>query len=212
MKINPKKTKVMIFNPRRRGVDFKPHIRLKGSPLEVIDNHKLVGFMLSDSMTWDLNTEYLVNRAYAKMWVLRRIKALGGSKKILKLIYFQHIRSILEFGVAAWNGALTDKQGKKLERVQKVALKLIYGRLKSYKTLLEEAKISNLHKRREKLCLQFAKKAVKNKQFNNWFLQANPGNHAEKPRYYKCISNTKRLHNSAIPYLTDLLNKSNGYD
>ena len=42
MKINPKKTKVMIFNPSRRGVDFKPYTRLKGSPLEVIKNHKLV--------------------------------------------------------------------------------------------------------------------------------------------------------------------------
>ena len=119
MKVNPKKTKVMLFNPKRRGVDFKPYTRLKGSPLEVIGSHKLVGFLLSDTMTWDLNTEYLVNRAYAKMWVLRRIKALGGSKKILKLIYFQHIRSILEFGVVAWNGALTIKQAKKWKEFKK---------------------------------------------------------------------------------------------
>ena len=99
--MNPKKTKVIMYNPRRRGVDFKPDIRLKGSPLEVVEHHRLVGFLLSDSMTWELNTESLVNRAYAKMWVLRRVKALGGSKKTLKLIYFQHICSILEFGVAA---------------------------------------------------------------------------------------------------------------
>ena len=209
MNMNPKKTKVIMYNPRRRGVDFKPDIRLKVSPLEVIEHHRLVGFLLSDSMTWELNTESLVNRAYAKMWVLRRVKALGGSKKTLKLIYFQHIRSILEFGVAAWNRAITEKQSKKIERVQKVALKLIYGRLKSYKKLLEEAKISNLHTRTEKLCLQFAKKAIKHQQFKKWFLQANPGNPSEKPRYYKCITHTKRLSNSAISYLTDLLNKSN---
>ena len=51
MKMNPKKTKVIMYNPRRRGVDFKPDIRLKGSPLEVIEHHRLVGFLLSDSMT-----------------------------------------------------------------------------------------------------------------------------------------------------------------
>ena len=78
MRINPKKTKVMIFNPSRRGVDFKPHTTLKGNPLDVVNSHKLVGFMLSDTMNWDLNTEYLINRAYAKIWVLRRVKALGG--------------------------------------------------------------------------------------------------------------------------------------
>ena len=79
------------------------------------------------------NTESIVNRAYAKALILRRVKALGGLKKILKLIHFQHIRSMLEFGVAAWNGALTSKQSDKIERVQKVALRLIYGRDKSYR-------------------------------------------------------------------------------
>ena len=99
-----------------------------------------------------------------------------------------------------------------MEKIKKIALRLIFGRLKTYKQLLEEAKIDTLETRREKLCLKFAKKAIKHKQFKNWFLQANPGSHTEKPRYYKCIANTKRLLNSPIPYLTYLLNKSNGYD
>ena len=75
MKLNPKKTKVMVFNPIRRGIDFKPYTKLKGNPLEVVSNHKLVGFLLSDNMKWDLNIESLINRAYAKIWILRRIKA-----------------------------------------------------------------------------------------------------------------------------------------
>ena len=166
---------------------------------------------LSDNLNWEQNTESIVNRAYAKVWILRRVKALGGSKKILKLIYFQHIRSILEFGVAAWNGAITLKQSDKIERVQKVVLRLIYGREKSYRELLKEANLTNLYDRREKLCLNFARKALKHPYFKNWFLQANPRNHLEKARYYKCITRHKRLQNTPIPYMTELLNKYNGY-
>ena len=107
------------------------------------------------------------------MWIIRRLKTLGGSKNTLKLIYFQHIRSILEFGVAAWNGSISQKQSAKLERVQKVALRLIYGRLKSYTELCKEANVTSLESRREKLCLQFAMKALKHPQFKYWFNQAN---------------------------------------
>ena len=74
-----------MFYPKRRGIDFKPDVRLCGKSLDVVEQHRLVGFILSDNMTWDANTESLVNRAYAKVWVLRRVKALGGSKKTLKL-------------------------------------------------------------------------------------------------------------------------------
>ena len=78
MKINHKKTKVVMFNPRRRGIDFKPDVRLRNNPLDVIDHTRLVGFVLSDNLYREQNTESIVNRAYAKVWILRRVKALGG--------------------------------------------------------------------------------------------------------------------------------------
>ena len=113
--------------------------------------------------------------------------------------------------MAAWNGAITSKQSDKIERVQKVVLRLIYGRDKSYIKLLKEANLTNLYDRREKLCLNFARKALKHPYFKNWFLQANPRNHLEKARFYKCITRHKRLQNTPIPYMTELLNKYNGY-
>ena len=118
---------------------------------------------------------------------------------------------MLEFGVAAWNGAINSKQSEKIERVQKVALRLIYGRDKSYRMLLKEANLTKLYDRREKLCLNFARKALKHQFFKNWFLQANPRNPLEKARFYKCISRHKRLKNTPIPYMTELLNKYNGH-
>ena len=64
MKMNPKKTKVLMFNPERRHLDFKPELAVDGNPIDVIDKHRLVGFVLSDDLSWESNTESLTNRAY----------------------------------------------------------------------------------------------------------------------------------------------------
>ena len=159
------KTKVLLFNPPRRGIDFQPEIKLDGNLLDVIDQIRLVGFVITDDLSWKKNTDSLVTRAYTKMWILRRLKTLGASKKILRLVYFQHIRSILEFGSPAWSCAITHTESDKLERVQKVALRLIYGRNFSYKKVLTLSKLCTLEERREKLSLQFAKKATKHPKF-----------------------------------------------
>ena len=209
MKVNLKKTKVILFNPRKRGIDFLPEVRLDGELLEVVDQLRLVGFVISDDLSWKKNTESLVSRAFAKVWIIRRLKAMGASKHVLKLVFFQHIRAILEFGVPAWNGAITDSEVRKLEFVQKVVLRLIYGRNKSYAKLLLEAKVENLQQRRERLCLKFAQKALKHPKFSNWFKQENLGQPNSKAKYVECVTRHKRLNNSPIPYFTRLLNLNN---
>ena len=200
-----------MLNPLRRGIDFQPNIKLNGNTLDVTDQVRLVGFVLNHDLSWNSNTESLVNRAYQKMWILRRLKTMGATKKVMRLIYFQHIRSILEFGVAAWNSAITLNESKKLERVQKVALRLIYGRIFSYTALLKTAKLCKLSKRREKLCLEFAKKAAQHPKFKDWFKQVNVGQPKNRAKYAVTLSRLKRLEKSPIPYLTNLLNKNNGY-
>ena len=67
--------------------------------LEVVDQMRLVGLVLTDDLTWKANTDSMVKRAYAKLWILRRLKQMGAETNILKLIYFHHVRCILEFGV-----------------------------------------------------------------------------------------------------------------
>ena len=211
MKINSKKTKVLLFIPSKRRIDFQPEINLDGNLLDVIDQTRLVGFVLTDDLNWKKNTESLVTRAYAKMWILRRLKTLGASRRMLRLTYFQHIRSILEFGSPAWSCAITQIESEKLERVQKVALRLIYGRNISYKKLLILSNLTKLDVRREKLSLQFAKKASKHPKFKHWFKVTNPEQPTERAHYAPTISRNKKLLKTPIPYFTKLLNINNGY-
>ena len=57
-----------------------------------------------------------------------------------------------------------------LERVQKAAAKVIMGKnYTTYKNALHFLRIDNLDKRREKLCLSFAKKCLKNEKVKDMF-------------------------------------------
>ena len=60
MKINPTKSKIMLFNPKRRKVDFYPNITLNGDRLEVKTQMRLVGLILSDDLMWKANTDSLI--------------------------------------------------------------------------------------------------------------------------------------------------------
>ena len=47
----------------------------------------------------------------------------------------------LNFGSPAWSSAITDVEVKKIERVQKLAIRLIYGKYKSYTKQLKEIRL-----------------------------------------------------------------------
>ena len=57
-----------------------------------------------------------------------------------------------------WNGSITQLEVKKLERVQRIAVKLIYGNMEGYSKILDKLKMEKLVDRRQRLCLNFAKK------------------------------------------------------
>ena len=74
-------------------------------------------------------------------------------------IYVLYIRSILEQNCQVWHHAITQEEKSDLERVQKVALKIILkDRYTTYEQALTHLNLDYLSIRREKLCLNFATK------------------------------------------------------
>ena len=125
MEINVKKTKTLLFNKKARSINFLPRMKLREQILEVVSDFRLVGLVISDDLSWTKNSDNIIKRAYAKLWMIRRLKALGASQWNLLNIYYKHICSILEFGAPAWDGALTKRDKLRLERLQRAALKII---------------------------------------------------------------------------------------
>ena len=120
MVINQKKTQIMCFN-FQTSLKFPPIFYVGDSaPLEIVNETKLLGIILTDDLKWNAHVEFMCNKASKKIRQLCRMKILNLEPEILLDFYLKEVRSILEFGVACWNSGVTWKLGKRIERVEKI--------------------------------------------------------------------------------------------
>ena len=62
MQINEKKTNTMLFNFTEK-YQFSTRLQLNGKNVEVIDQTRLLGTIISDDLKWNLNTENIVKKS-----------------------------------------------------------------------------------------------------------------------------------------------------
>lgn len=209
MVINERKSKNMIFN-FTRNYQFSTRLELDGQILETVQEAKLLGTIVTSDLKWDENTNFIVRKANQRMELLRKISSFGASLDDLKNIYILYIRSLLEQSCTVWHSGLTAENSEDLERVQKSSLKIILKeKFQSYEHALSLLDLDSLAERREILCLQFAKKCLKNEKMKKFF----PKNRKSHPMITRNeetfeVNNvhTERLKNSPIIYMQRLLN------
>ena len=211
MKINSSKSKIMIFNKSKK-YDFPPEFSFQnGENLDVVNETKLLGLIISSDLRWYSNTKAIYNKAMSKMWLIRRMMVLKLEPELIFYYYIKEIRVLAEQGVAIWNSGLTRSQITELEKIQKVALKIILGDLySSYKTACHFFKIDTLSKRRLHLCTQFAIKLYRSDKSYNFFKHSTKltKTRAEQPLLVENLCNTTRAFNAPHNYLTRLVNQN----
>ena len=79
----------------------------------------------TNDLKWDINTENIVRKAYARMAILRKLSSFKAPEHDMKQIYISYIRSLVEQSSNVWHSSLTNENVVDLERVQKIALKII---------------------------------------------------------------------------------------
>ena len=191
-------------------MDFLPELSFPGGEqLEVIYQTKLVGVVVDSSLSWWPHVEYTIGNANKKLWLLIRFKRLGATQLQLLTLYHLKIRCLLEFAAPAFHGSLTGEQSRALENVQKKAFAIILGSgYKSYSQALKYLSQEELRLRRLKLCTTFAKKCTLHPRHTDMF-KINcryTYNSRNKQKYLEPKCKTTRYYNSAIPFLTRLLN------
>ena len=67
MKLNLSKTKLMLFNPCTSR-DFMPEIALDNIRIDLVEETKLLGVVLTSDLSWAANTQYIVERCNSKIW------------------------------------------------------------------------------------------------------------------------------------------------
>ena len=208
MKINYKKTKLLLFNPCKK-FDFMPDLSLNGQSLEVVEEIRLLGLIIRSDGKWSSNTRNMISKANKRLWILRRLKNMGAKNCDLVDVYLKQIRCILELAVPAWQGGLSQAEKIDLERIQKTACHIILGQqYQSYNNALQLLQLETLEHRRNSLSLKFALKAEKHDKFKFWFKPNEKKLNTRQPitKYCGVKANHARFERSPLSFLTKLLN------
>ena len=208
MKLNVRKSNVMIFN-FTDDFQFSTRLYLENTLLEIISDTKLLGTVISSDLKWHKNTEMLVKKAYQRMVILRKLCSFKVKEQDLVNIYILYIRSLLEQSCQVWHYTITEEEITDLERVQKVACRIILKNdYLGYDQALEVLELDTLKTRRNKLCLKFAKRCVKHPTAKRMFPLNTPESHDTRDRevFYVQHARTSRLRDSALPQLQRALN------
>ena len=111
----------MLFN-RAIKHDFMPELYLtQGNKLEVVEEMKLVGYQLRNDLKTISNTNYIVRRAWQRMWIVRRLKSLGANESELLKVLRAQVLSVLQFASPAWSTQITAHESARIESVLKPA-------------------------------------------------------------------------------------------
>ena len=158
------------------------------------------------------NTEYLVKKAFKRMWLIRRLKALGASISQLVDALQKQVLSVLWLGAPAWFCMLTQQERQDFDRVAKVGLRIIYGdKYCGFENTLKVANMLRPTMQMSRMTAKFAVKSSKHPKFSKWFKPAtqktvNTRSSKNTPVFASVPSRTARYKKSPIPHMTQLLN------
>ena len=209
MKLNEAKCNFMIFS--RTKEEFTTRLSINDVIIDRKQVSKLLGVWISEDMSWSKNCQEICRKAYSRLSMITKLKYVGVSKDDLIDIYILFIRSVTEYCAVSFHSSLTVEQSGKLERIQKTCLKVILGgEYEHYQSALELCNLQTLSDRREKRCLDFALRCLKNERNSRLF----PKNPSDNDRarfsepYRVNFGRTNTYRDSAIPYCQRLLNKA----
>ena len=212
MSINKQKTKCMLFNKAKK-YDFVPELcPSEEAQLEVVQEMKLVGYQIRSDLSTKSNTKYIVGRAWKRMWIVRRLIALGASVPDLLKVLRCQVLSVLQFAVPAWTTMISKAESRSIEAVQKTGLYLIYGaRYRSYNWALKESTMKTKVDQRNSIFEKFTRSCIRSRKFSKWFCRTDSSNvmatRSKKQQFKPVLARTSQYANSPIPQMVALANK-----
>ena len=198
----------MIIN-YTNNYQFATRLSLNNTNIEVVDQMKILGTIITDKLKWDKNCDYLISQVNKRMLLLKGVLPFGANREEMVHLWILYCRSVLEQSAVLWSSSLSEENKEDLERIQKSFAKLILKQeYENYETALLKLNLQTLEERRKELCLNFAKNSIKNEIFSDLF----PTNTVttetrNKEKFIVTRANTDRLRNSSIIYMQNLLNE-----
>ena len=154
MQLNPSKCKLMRVDFLHYNSRYSQPIAVGGSVIESVQSFKLLGVYISADLSWSTHCDYIIKKSNRRLYALRKLKSCGVQEGELVAVYCSLLRSVLEYTSVVFAN-LPKYLCKAVERVQKRALKIIFGSDLSYEDALARAGLLSLEARRHLACKKF---------------------------------------------------------
>ena len=136
------------------------------------------------------------------------MKKIQLDRNIILDYFLKEIRPVLEYAAPVWSSGISVAQSNQIERVQKVALRIILGHdYSSYSEACSEFNVESLRLRRETLCGKFAVKLFQSdrrRQFYDEPLSLKSTRNSLL--VHEQVSRTRRCHNAPHNSLARIIN------
>ena len=157
--LSKEKTMAIIFG--RVNKIAQRQFVIDGSTLKWEKQVKFLGMIFDENLTWKAHIDYVVGRCKQRLNLMRCISgnSWGANKTSLLHIYRATIRSIIDYGSAAYNSAHPYVKSK-LDQIQAQALRIACGAMRctSISSIQVECGEMPLQLRREEIALKYALK------------------------------------------------------
>ena len=140
----------MLFS-RKLNRPLHPPIFMQNHQITEVDSHKHLGLYLSNDCTWHKHINYITEKAWTRINIMRRLK-FKLDRKSLEQIYLVFIRPLLEYGDIIWDSCLQSEK-QDLEKIQIEAARIATGvtKLVSIVALYREIRWDSLDERRRNI-------------------------------------------------------------
>ena len=207
--LNSKKTVVMQFDLATTPTQ-PPALTIGEHTLEVVQSARILGVVIDNKLSWDRHVSSTISATSFRLHMLRRLKSLGVPKPELTNIYKTFILPKLTYASPAWSSSINNTQLKKLDRVQKRAVKIILGTsYNGYEASLSTLGLSTLATLYQQTLLQFGKHLLKSQRHRHLLPPpAPPPRRAARSHNIlePVRSRTDRHKNSPVPTIVRLIN------
>ena len=124
---NPNKS-VALFLSRKVNHPLHPPLFMENTPINEVEAHKHLGLFLSNDCNWHQHINYIKDKAWARINIMRRLKYKLDSKS-LESIYISFLRPLLEHGDTVWDNC-TQYEKYELDKIQNEAARIATGATK----------------------------------------------------------------------------------
>ena len=145
---NIKKTKAMNISLKCN--KSNPNLIFQNESLHIDDNHKHLGIMLDNRLSWNTHIQSIANRAMKHIDVMKRLR-WKLDRNTLEIIYKSYVRPVMEYGCVIWNNC-SNENVEILENIQLEAARIVTGAIRNtwHDNLYEETGWEKLSDRRKR--------------------------------------------------------------